>query len=126
EIQIYHRPSGGRPIGRQARTNGVPEGDYVAFGFDGKYKLTELRVVALSELETNISAHSFWHLVSDSNSVPVSGFIYGERIRGMRPSVKKARAEPLQPNVSYRLLIQSGHQKGHCDFKIKEKNVRGE
>src|SRR5215468_10268916 len=118
EMQIYHRLSGGRPIGRPARTNQIPTGASVVFGFDRKYELTDLKVVAVSELKTNASAPPLWHLVSDSNSVPVSGFLYGERIRGMRPSVKRARPEPLQSNVTYRLIVGAGRQKGQHDFRI--------
>jgi hypothetical protein len=36
----------------------------------------------------------------------------------MRPAVKGKRAEPLQPNVAYRLLIEAGSSTGDCDFKL--------
>jgi len=118
EMQIYHRLSAGSPVRKPSRTNQIPAGASVAFGFGRKYEFTDLKVIAVGELKTNPAALPLWHLVSDSNSVPVSGFLYGERIRGMRPAVKKARPEPLQSNVTYRLIVDTGRQKGQHDFTI--------
>src|SRR5262245_39604197 len=81
EMQIFHRLSSGRPISRQTRTNQVSVGTSVAFGFDRSYQLKEVKIVSVGELASNNSARPLWHLVSDSNSVPVKGFVYGERIR---------------------------------------------
>src|SRR5262249_3679105 len=120
KMQIYHRLSAGRAVSKKARVNHIPAGASIAFGFDRKYELKEIQIVAVDELKTNNSAppHPLWHLVSDSNSVPVSGFLYGERISGMRTPVKKAHPEPLQSNVTYRLLVVAGGLKGHHDFRI--------
>lgn len=85
-------------------------------------QLTELKVVVLSEYETNRSAVPLWHLISDSNSVPLlRGFYYGEYIRGMRPAIKGDRAEALETNVTYRMFITAaGNIKGEHDFELKD------
>ncbi|HEY4952056.1 MAG TPA: hypothetical protein VII71_01560 [Verrucomicrobiae bacterium] len=90
----------------------------IAFGFDQKYELTDLKVVARDEWTTNQQAHPLWHLVSESNSVPTKAFLYGQRIQGMHAAVAGARREPLQTNVTYRMLIVAGARAGECDFKL--------
>ena len=37
-------------------------------------------------------------------------------IRGMRPAVQGATADPLQPGVKYRLLVEAGGVKLEHDF----------
>ena len=54
--------------------------------------------------------------MSDSNSVPVVDFSYGDYIRGMRPAVKGATPDPLEPGVAYRLVIEAGKRKAQHDF----------
>lgn len=88
--------------------------DPIYFGIDRKLKLTSLKVISLAD--TNKYPHSYWHLISDSNSVPTKDFIYGSPIRGMRPEVKGATADPLQPGVQYRLLVEAGPVKAEHDF----------
>jgi hypothetical protein len=61
-----------------------------------------------------------WHLVSDSNSVPVKTFFYGEYIRGMRPNLKGAGPEALQTNVTYRMFVRAGKAAGQHDFDLQE------
>jgi hypothetical protein len=56
--------------------------------------------------------------VSESNSVPTKAFLYGQRIQGMHAAVAGARREPLQTNVTYRILIAAGARAGECDFKL--------
>jgi hypothetical protein len=110
EEQITRRPRAGRPP--------VAEKVYtVSFGLNGKFALTSVKVIPVSELATNKYAHPVWHLVSDSNSVPTKALIYGRPIQGMRPSVERARADPLEPNVKYRLMIEAGPRKGQHDFQ---------
>jgi hypothetical protein len=92
----------------------------INFGLSGEFKLTSVKVVPLAELETNKYAHPLWELISDSNSAPTRAFTYGFRIRGMHPAVKGAAPDPLVPNVTYRLLVESRSLKGQCDFKIAE------
>src|SRR5262245_1435637 len=122
EMQIYDRISTGRPIRKTARTNETVTATSVVFAFDRYYTLTDVKVVAVAELATNKHAHPLWHLLSDPNSIPVKGFNYGEHIRGMRPEVKRAHAEPLEPNVIYRLLVEAKGRKGQHDFKVAGEN----
>jgi hypothetical protein len=89
----------------------------VVFGFDGgKLKLTSIKVVPVSAIETNKYPEPIWHLVSESNSVPVKDFMYGMRIAGMHPAVQGATPDALEPNVKYRLLIEAGAFKAEHDF----------
>lgn len=114
-IQIYHRS---RPLrGRMAfRTPDNSPINPIVFGFDRKLKLTDLKIVPLSDIETNKYPQPIWHLVSESNSVPVKSFMYGSRIAGMHPALKDTKPEPLEPGVKYRLFVQAGAQKAEHDF----------
>ena len=97
----------------------------INFGLNGEFKLTSVKLVGLAELETNRFAHPLWELVSDSNSAPIRAFSYGRKIKGMHPSVKGAIADPLVPNTTYRLLVESHNLKGHHDFQVTEdENVK--
>jgi hypothetical protein len=89
----------------------------IAFGLDGIYRFNEIKVVPVAALETNKDAHPVWHLISDSNSVPVKFFFYGQRLQGMKPAVAGMRPEPLEAGVSYRLFVKSGSAKGQHDFQ---------
>ncbi len=102
-IQISHRASPWLKSARAKRANdlGVP----VTFTLGGYYRLTSLKVVLASEIETNKYAHPVWALTTESNSLPTSSFVYGGGIRGMRPAVKGSRPDPLVPGVQYRLLV---------------------
>ena len=116
-IQIHHRSRPGQ--GGVFRRNRRPAASATApifFAFDRKLKLTSLKVIPVSDIETNKYPHPIWHLVSDSNSVPVVDFTYGDYIRGMRPAVKGATPDPLEPGVKYRLLIESRSGKAEEDF----------
>jgi hypothetical protein len=117
-IQIYAtiRPSGPSRIPRNDDTEVYP----VTFAFDKKYQLTSVKVVSASEFTTNKYAHALWHLVTDSNSIPSKVIVYGLPPRGMKPSVPKARPQPLQPNITYLLLIEAGKLKGQKEFKTAE------
>ena len=92
---------------------------YVLFGLGGTYRLTDVKVVSLDELNKNASAPSVWHLVSQSNSVPIKMFIYGEHIHGMKPDFKGDQPKNLQTNEIYRLFVTAGRYKGQIDFKVK-------
>ena len=126
QILTQIRPGGGRDSGRrhsrrQIETPTEPAAvDPISFTFDNRYELTSVKVVLDSEYQTNKYAHSFWHLVSDSNSVPTKGVIYGMKVKGMESEIPKARPEPLQPNTSYRLFIEAGKIKGETVFKTRE------
>ena len=116
-IQIHHRSRPAR-AGFFRRNRRPPDTatDPVFFVFDRKLKLTSLKVIPVSEIETNKYPHPIWDLVAASNSVPVMEFAYGMRIPGLRPRVNGATADPLVPGVNYRLLIQAGHLKAEHDF----------
>lgn len=116
-IQISHRS---RPAVGFFRRNKRPDPSAVnpvSFWFDRKLKLTSLKVIPVREIETNKYPHPIWHLVSDSNSVPIKELFYGMRIPGMRPDVKGATPDPLEPGVNYRLLIEAGPLKAQHDFE---------
>jgi hypothetical protein len=116
-IQIHHRSRPARlGFSRRNRPTAPSSVDPIFFAFDRKLKLTSLKVIPVSEIETNKYPHPIWELVSESNSVPVAEWSYGWPIRGMRPSVKGATPDPLEPGVKYRLLVQAGHVKAQDDF----------
>jgi len=89
------------------------------FGINQPLRLTEIKVVPLAAYQANPTTLPLWHLVSDSNSVPVKTFIYGQPIRGLKPEVAGVRAQPLTNDVTYRLIIVAGQFKGEHDFELK-------
>jgi len=114
-IQISHRVSPWLKSPRTKRANDL--GDPVTFTLSGYYRLTHLKVVLASEIETNKYAHPVWELKTESNSVPTSTFVYGGGVRGMHPAVKGARPDPLLPGVQYRLFVKTDQdQQGQHDF----------
>ena len=88
----------------------------IVFLLNKYLRLTSVKVVLVSDTETNKYPHAIWNLVSDSNSVPVKEFMYGGRVEGMRLAVKGVGPDPLQPGVNYRLLIEAGSNKLQHDF----------
>lgn len=110
-MHIFHTTRNLRPNPRRA-------GPAPTFAINRAMRLTDIKVVPLAVFETNKNTVPLWHLVSDSNSVPVKMFIYGQFIGGMRPAFKGVRAEPLQTNVTYRLFIIAGNIKGEHDFEV--------
>jgi len=113
-----------RPPQKSSRAPRVPQGDTpvypVTFAFDRKYGFTEIRVVAVDDEKTNKFPHAVWHMISDSNSVPVKAVAYGAPLAGMKPKVPKAPAEPLQPDVPYILYVQAGRAEGKAKFQTHE------
>jgi hypothetical protein len=91
----------------------------ITFGLEPQCQLTEIKVVPLAAWQTNPNTLPLWHLVSSTNAAPVKMFFYGQRIRGLKPEVPGAHAEPLQTNVTYRLFLTAGKAKGQHDFEIK-------
>jgi hypothetical protein len=118
-IQITHRSRPPSPALRRRRAGGA-EGDAInplTFIFNKKVKLTSLKVIPMSDIETNKYPHPIWYLVSESNSVPVKDFSYGIAISGMHPAVKEATPYPLEPDTKYRLLVElAGAIKVQHDF----------
>ena len=116
-IQIHHRSRPARAgFFHRTKRSGDLATDPVFFDIDRKLKSTSLKVIPVSDIETNKYPHPIWHLVSDSNSVPVADFWYGMPIKGMRPSVKGATPDPLAPGVKYRLLLEAKGAKAEHDF----------
>jgi len=115
-IQIYHRSRPARVAFFRKNRADDSAIDPLVFGFSRELKLTSLKVFAVSALETNKLAVPLWNLTTDSNSVPIQDFTYGMPIRGMRPALKGALPEPLQPNVKYRLCVEALSFKGEHDF----------
>jgi hypothetical protein len=116
-IQIFSRSRPSRPMpGNRQRNDPAPAVNPITFGFTRSLKLTTLKVIPVSDIETNKYPHPIWHLVSDSNSVPVRELSYGMPIRGMRPSVQGASPHPLDPGAKYRLFVESADFKGEHDF----------
>lgn len=112
-IQLYYTT---RPIEHFRARHDLP---YILFGLEGRYQLTEIKVFSLDDLQKHSDTQPLWHLVSDSNSVPIKMFTYGEHIHGMRPSFKGDEPEDLQTNVIYRLFVSAGRAHGQMDFKLK-------
>jgi hypothetical protein len=94
--------------------------DPVSFAFDQKYAISEIRVVAEQDEKTNKYPHELWHLISDSNSIPTKVLIYGQSPRGMKPKVPRARPEPLEPDVVYKIYVTAGDAKGEKRFHTRE------
>ena len=113
-VQIFH--TNRTPRGRFRPADAMPG---LIFGLNRQLQLTDIKVVMLSTLQTNKNALPFWHLVSDSNSVPVKSFFYGQHIRGLKPAVAGVRPQPLETNVTYRLFVEAGKIKGEHDFELK-------
>jgi hypothetical protein len=88
----------------------------INFTLGDSFKLTSIKVVSVSALESNKYALPMWELKSDSNSIPVKLFAYGERIRGMKPAIANTRPEPLVAGTTYRILVEAGSLKAQHDF----------
>lgn len=116
-VEIFHTWRQARPR-NPARVQARPQ-PTLTFGINQKLRLDDVTVVSVAAFQTNEHPVPLWHLVSDSNSVPVKQFIYGQFIGGMKPAVKGARPVPLQTNVAYRLLISAGKTTGQHDFELK-------
>ncbi|HUC83632.1 MAG TPA: hypothetical protein VL970_00460 [Candidatus Acidoferrales bacterium] len=100
----------------EARGNALPG---LRFRVNPQVPFKELKVVPLAAFETNKDALPVWHLVSDSNSVPVDEFSYGLGIRGMHPAIPGEQAGALETNVIYRMFISAGRAKGQHDFELR-------
>ena len=106
-----------RRFGRRDAPKSRPSSHTVSFALSRRLALTDLKVIPASDLATNKFPHPIWHLISDSNSVPTKAVVYGLPIRGMRPAVKDAWPDPLEPNTAYKLFLESDAGKVEHDFK---------
>ena len=89
---------------------------HINFSLGSPYRLTAVKVISVTALESNKYALPVWELKSDSNSAPTKIFSYGGRIQGMKPIVSNARPDPLQPGNAYRLFVEAGPIKAQHDF----------
>ena len=120
EIEITHRVVVGPPVRGLSRTNQNLKITQLVFGLDRKYELTEIKVIPVAALAAGTNAAPSWHVISDSNSIPVRVFAYGDHMRGLRTLVKKSRPLPLESNVAYRVFIRAGRATGQHDFSVGE------
>ena len=109
----YRQPIGA--LGAQVKAANINTAT-VRFNLGHPYLLTEVKVVRLADWQTNKFTLPLWHLISDSNSVPIKRFYYGAGIRSMKPAVPRLRAQPLETNVTYRLFLTAGSLKGQHGF----------
>ncbi len=120
-IQISHRVSPWLD-NRRPGARGGQLGPAVAFNLSQYCRLTSVNVVLAADIATNKYAHSIWSLVTESNSIPTASFVYGDFIRGMHPTSKGAAAAPLEPGVTYRLLVKTKDQTAQHDFSLGPQN----
>jgi hypothetical protein len=114
-LEIFHVSRGVMRGGPRVKT-GNANTRMVLFGLNERYQLTDVKVVPLDEFKTNKYALPVWHLVSDSNSIPLKEFPYGVAIRGMRPAVGEQWPKTLESNRTYRIFVEAGSLKGEHDF----------
>lgn len=87
------------------------------FVFDPPIEVTSIKVFRSAELATNKYAHPLWNLVATNKGSIVQAFSYGKTVPGMKPAVANTRAEPLQPNETYKLVVESGKATGEKEFQ---------
>lgn len=114
-IQISHRSIAPRDWMTRGPAAKAPA-DPVVFLINKNLALTSVKVVVASDAATNKYPHAIWDLICDSNPVPVKEFIYGVPIRGLKLAIKGAGADPLQPGVNYRIVVEAGAKKLEHDF----------
>jgi hypothetical protein len=114
-VQIFHayRDIGARAVRQQGALPAL------RFSSNRQLQYTDIKVVSCADLATNQHPFALWHLISESNSVPLKWFFYGQWIGGMHPAVKGTHPVSLETNVSYRLLITAGKVTGQHDFELK-------
>lgn len=121
DIQISHRVSPWLDKKSPGKRGGQL-GPAVAFTLSEYCRLTSVNVVLAADIATNKYAHSIWSLVTESNSIPTASLVYGGFIRGMHPTVKGTVAAPLEPGVTYRLLVKTKDQTAQHDFSLGPQN----
>jgi hypothetical protein len=105
--------------GNGRRADAGKQAHNVTFSLHKDYRLTSVQVVTAAESRTNKYAHALWSLTSKSGSAPVNSIAYGMPIEGMEPSVTGGpEAEPLEPGVEYRLIVEARSVKGTNDFSV--------
>ena len=119
-IHITHRSRPARGLFYRRNKRGAEDPtsaiNPITFMFNHRLKLKSVKVIPVSDIETNKFPHPIWQMLSESNSVPTKDFTYGGYIPGMHPAVKGAVPDPLEPGVNYRLLVETETFKGTHDF----------
>ena len=104
-----------RPAGLAAT-----EANPVQFLLQREVNVTRIKVYpAPGGVAQKAPAHCVWELVAVTNSAPVTDFVYGQPVPGMKPKGPQAQAEPLQPNTTYGLAVESGKIKGEKTFRTR-------
>jgi hypothetical protein len=109
-IQIIAQTRPIQPKGQAAKVYPV------SFLLDGKYQLTAVKVVPLDAYQTNRFTPPSWHLIAYTNGPLTEGFLYGQRIPGLRPWMTNAPPQRLEPDTVYRLFVEAGRARGQIDF----------
>ena len=79
-VKIFHTSRNVSMRHHQGQDASAPN---LIFGLNQTSQLTEIKVVPLMEYQANPNTLPLWHLISDSNSVPVKAFYYGQFIHGL-------------------------------------------
>jgi hypothetical protein len=105
-------------VAQRRTTPSGKRGYILTFALDQKTTLESIQVFQLSDALTNRYPHPIWELVAETNSPPLKSFDYGVPVRGMKPKVRGAFAEPLQPGQSYRVVVHTGSETAQRDFQM--------
>ena len=90
----------------------------MVFCLDQPYPLKSVKVVEVEEARTNKFAHALWAMVAPAAPQPIKSFRYGADLPGMQPKVATAVPEPLDPDATYTLEIETGNGlKGEITFQ---------
>ena len=94
----------------------------VTFNFNRKYKVSSIKVVAADDLKTNKYPYALWHLVADPETKPspLKAIMYGQEVRGLKPKIPGAAADPLNPDAEYVIFIEAGNVKSQTNFTARE------
>ena len=114
KVQIFHRAGPALRFhqpGQQDNKFVIP----IFFEFNHKLKLTSVKVVPASDLDTNQFLLPIWELTTISGPVATKGFEYGADVPGMKPVRPDSVPGLLEPGKRYRLVIQAGSLKADHD-----------
>lgn len=114
-IQLSHRSIAPRAGMLRAGAPKAPANP-VVFILNKNLKLTSIKVVVAGDAATNKYPHAIWNLISESNSIPTKEFLYGAPIRGLKLAIKGVGADPLEPGVNYRIIVEAGAKTLEHDF----------
>ena len=96
----------------------------VAFGFNKRYRLSLVKVVAAADLATNKYPVALWHLVPDAKPAAVKAVTYGRPVPGMKPAVADLEPQALEPNTEYVLLVEAGKIHSQTNFIARERPMQ--